>query len=357
MPRRRERNARLLGFGIAACRSSARDLRPRQALDRAARRSSPRGRRTAARSTRSGSLSTSIALDRRRSGAQTSGEASVAVMVVREHGELLLADEPGRHAVTTALGHIVERTAMQVLRNSVDVVAGLAAHRRIDVSHLVPPGRADRRRSNGGTTPAMNRHGLSSWFVAGCGGERAADDGARERARTRRRTPASTRGRAARSAPPATDPGYAFRLGVPGSGWHVDAVADDAAAARRQLPEDGREARREDARRSARRAARRRRVARRLHRVVRVARRPDRHEPPLRAGRARSSTRRRSTTYVENGFLAKTQRRREVRGPGAARDGRRRRISDVTNEMRDGLDADQGPDRAQGRVARSARRS
>ena len=45
------------------------------------------------------------------------------------------------------------------------------------------------------------------------------------------------------------DPHAAVSQGVRRSGRHVDAVADAAAAARRQLPEDGREARREDARR------------------------------------------------------------------------------------------------------------
>ena len=52
---------------------------------------------------------------------------------------------------------------------------------------------------------------------------------------------------------------------------------------------------------------------------------------------------------VENGFLAKTQADERSAGP-AQRVFVAQAFKDVTKEMRDGLDEDQGPDRAQGRV-------
>ena len=87
--------------------------------------------------------------------------------------------------------------------------------------------------------------------------------------------------------------------------------------------------RREALRRAHRPPLGRDRVARRLHGVVRVARGPDRHEPPLRAGRARSSTRPRSGTWSRTASSRKTRATRSAGGPGARvlRDVRRSRTS------------------------------
>ena len=75
---------------------------------------------------------------------------------------------------------------------------------------------------------------------------------------------------------------------------HVDAPADPRP--RREAARAGVRGRPEVVRRSDRPADGGHRVARRLHGVVRLARRPHRHQPPLRDWRDCSSTRRRSAT-------------------------------------------------------------
>jgi hypothetical protein len=78
-------------------------------------------------------------------------------------------------------------------------------------------------------------------------------------------------------------------------------------------------------------------VARRLHRLVRVARRPDHHQPPLRPAGA-AGERHARVNLVEDGFLAKTRADELPAGPTQhvyVTQGSR----DVTVEMTDGLAA------------------